>query len=132
MTSLLDGCLYGYQWIANVFLGTLTPRSVPANFGTFTNVSYRIVDPLDSELDQLGVGEQDAGIIQAFELWNITISGSPANVTAGGYQAKPGDQFIGAGGAATDTWNVKLANSDPIVSSTRIHPTTRIVCTKQI
>ncbi|MDE2472892.1 MAG: hypothetical protein KGL35_30285 [Bradyrhizobium sp.] len=132
MTALLDGYLYGYQWLANVFLGTLTPRSAPANFGPFTNISYRIVEPLDSELDQLDIGEMDAAIVQAFELWNITIAGSPANVAAGGYHAKPGDQFIGAGGAASDTWNVKLANSDPIVSSTRIHPTTRIVCTKQL
>lgn len=132
MTSPLDGPLYAYQYMANVFLGTLTPRNVPSGFGPFTGVSYRIVDPLDSELDQLAIGEMDAGIIQAFELWNITIAGSPANVAAGGYLAKPGDQFTGAGADENDTWNVKLANSDPLVSSTRIHPTTRIVCTKQM
>ena len=132
MTALLDGYLYGYRLLANVFTGTLTPRNVPAGFGPFSGVSYRIVDPLDSELALLTEGEAEAGIVQAFEIWNITVAGSAANVAAGGYQAKPGDQFIGAGNDQDDTWNVKLANSDPIVSSTRIHPTTRIVCTKQL
>src|SRR6185312_4992755 len=127
---MLDGYLYGYRLLANVFTGTLTPRNVPAGFGPFSGVSYRIVDPLDSELTLLTEGEGEAGIVQAFEIWNITVAGG--SVAPGGYSPKPGDQFTGAGGDPGDTWNVKLANSDPIVSSTRIHPTTRIVCTKQL
>lgn len=127
MTSLLDGYLYGYQMMANVFTGTLTPRNVPAGYGPFSDVSYRMVEPLDSELEQLGIGETDPEIVQTFEIWNITVTSG--SVTAGSYRIKPTDEFTDADGIK---WNVKVANSDSLRSSTRIPPTTRAVCVRQV
>lgn len=132
MTALLDGNLYGYQWMANVFTGSLTAKNAQSTTGPFTGVKYRMVEVTENDLAQLGGVELDQETLQAFEVWNITVAAGA--IAAGAYNITPGDQFteqfLDANGQPK-RWNVKLTENDPLVSSAGIHPTTKIVCFKQ-
>ena len=129
MTNFFDAYLNNYQFLANVFRGTLTPKHVPAGIGPFSGVAYRLIDDQESDIDWDGSpGVGIAAFHQWFELWTVTIA---AGVMApGAYKPKQGDTWEDANG---NVWNILEAKYPRgVTSSAGVRPTVNIHCAEQI